>query len=109
MNTKTFQKLISLLALIGAIALAASTASAANLLSNPSFEANSGHALPVAWTYFAPPSAAANSNFWIEGNVPRHSPSAGALYWKQWSALNSATVTNVAGIYQSFSSSAGSV
>ena len=97
-NTST-----ALLALAAALLLSAKPAQAANLLANPSFESNSGHTLPVGWTRFAPPGAAAN--YWIEGNVPPHS---GVLYWKEWSALNSSSVTNVAGIYQDFDSAPGS-
>jgi hypothetical protein len=78
-----------------------------NLLVNPSFEANSGHALPIGWTYYSPPPPPNYfGNYWIEGAVPAQ---AGALYWKQWGALYLEPPTNnVAGIYQDFSSAPGS-
>jgi hypothetical protein len=77
-----------------------------NLLVNPSFEANSGHALPTGWTRFAPANAQSFGNYWIEGNVPPHS---GKLYWKEWGASYISKLTNIAGIYQDFSSAPGSV
>jgi hypothetical protein len=76
-----------------------------NLLVNPGFEANSGHAIPVGWTRFAPPTAQPFGNYWIESNVPAHG---GTLYWKQWGAVYNAAVTNVAGLFQDFSSAPGS-
>jgi hypothetical protein len=85
--------------------LACQSGQAANLLVNPGFEANSGHAIPVGWTRFAPPTAQPGGNYWIESNVPAHS---GTLFWKQWGAVYNSAVTNVAGIYQDFSSSPGS-
>lgn len=93
----------ALLLVAAALLLTAKPAQAANLLANPSFESNSGQMLPVGWTRFAPPGAAAN--YYIEGKVPPH---LGLLYWKEWSALNSSSVTNVAGIYQDFDSAFGS-
>ena len=93
------------LALAAALLFAASHTHAGNLLVNPGFEANSGHAIPVRWTRFAPPNAQPFGNYWIEGNVPPHS---GGLYWKEWGASYAAGVTNVAGIYQDFSSAPGS-
>jgi hypothetical protein len=94
----------TLLAVVVAVALAASPAQAANLLVNPSFENNSGHNIPVNWTRFAPPTAAAFGNYWIEGNVPRQQ---GSLYFKEWGACYNGT-NNAAGIYQDFSSAPGS-
>jgi hypothetical protein len=87
--------------------LAAGVALADNLLVNPSFEANSGHALPVGWSYYSPPPPPNYfGNYWIEGAVPAQD---GALYWKQWGALYLDPPTNnVAGIYQEFSSAPGS-
>jgi hypothetical protein len=76
----------------------------ANLLANPSFEQNSGHTIPTAWTRFAPPTAQPAGNYWIEGNVTPHS---GLLYYKEWGASYNNT-NNVAGIYQDFSGVAGS-
>jgi hypothetical protein len=101
-NSKTVKS--ALLALVAAVVLAARPAQAANLLVNPSFENNSGHTIPVSWTRFAPPTAQAFGNYWIEGNVPRQS---GALYFKEWGACNNGT-NNAAGIYQDFSSAPGS-
>jgi len=82
---------------------------AANLLVNPSFDTgNSGHAVATGWTYFSPPPPPGYfGDYWIEGNVPPHSA---PFYWKQWGALYlPAPTNNVAGIYQDFSSAAGSV
>jgi len=81
---------------------------AANLLVNPSFEANSGNVIPIGWTYFLPPTPPATfGDYWIEGAVPAHS---GTLYWKEWGALYLPPPTNnVAGIYQEFSSAPTSV
>src|SRR5215471_1450883 len=97
------------LPLAGVLALLAlPTAQAANLLVNPSFEQNSGHALPVGWSYFSPPTNSTYfGNFWIESAVPARS---GTFYWKQWGALYlPAPTNNVAGIYQEFSAAPGSV
>src|SRR5437764_14490914 len=88
--------ILARVAVVAALELAAGRSQASNLLINPSFEANSGHAVATGWTYFSPPTPPGYfGDYWIEGNVPAH---AGSLYWKQWSALNSAT--NVAGIFQ---------
>jgi hypothetical protein len=81
------------LALAGAFLLASSRADAGNLLVNPGFEANSGHALPVGWTRFAPPNAQVFGNYWIESTAPPHS---GMLYWKEWGASYAGGATNVA-------------
>jgi hypothetical protein len=80
---------------------------AENLLVNPSFEDNSGHVVPVGWSYYSPPPPPNYfGNYWIEGAVPAQ---AGNLYWKQWGALYlEAPTNNVAGIYQEFSSAPGS-
>jgi len=81
-------------------------AKATNLLTNPGFEANGGHAIPNGWTYFEAPTVPASSkDYWVAADFPAHS---GTLYWKQWDALNNSTVTDVAGVYQDFSSSPGS-
>jgi hypothetical protein len=87
--------------------LGAGATQAANLIVNPSFEANGGHAIPVGWTRFAPPTAQPFGNYWVEQGVRAHT---GSLYWKQWGASYSpAPTNNVAGIYQEFNSSPGSV
>lgn len=75
---------------------------ASNILVNPSFELNSGHAIPVGWTYFSPPTPSGYfGDYWVESNVKAHT---GTFYWKEWGALYLTTVSNVAGIYQDFSS-----
>lgn len=83
-------------------------ARAGNLLVNPSFESNSGHGIPVGWSYFSPPPPTGYfGNYWVESSVPAQ---AGTLYWKQWGALYlNPPTNNVAGIYQDFSSAPGSV
>src|SRR5260370_30198879 len=44
-----------------------SPSQAANLLVNPGFEANSGHAIPNGWTYFSPPEPPTYfGDYWIE-------------------------------------------
>ena len=98
----------AILTLAAALMLAGSPAHASNLLVNPGFEANSGHAIATGWTYFsAPPPPNYFGDYWIESNVPAH---AGTLYWKQWGALYlPAPTNNVAGIYQEFSSAPGSI
>ncbi len=93
-------------ALAAALAWTARSAMAANLLVNPSFEANSGRVIPVGWTRFAPPDAEPGGNYWIEGNAGPHS---GSLYWKQWGASYKAGVSNIAGIHQVFGSAPGSI
>ena len=93
------------LALAGTLLVGASRALAANLLVNPSFESNSGHVIPVGWTRFAPPTAQPAGNYWVENNVPAHS---GTLFWKEWGAVYNGSVTNIAGIFQDFSSAPGS-
>ena len=87
-----------------ALMLAASPASAANLLVNPGFESSSGHVIPLGWKRFAPTNAQSGGNYWVE--APAHS---GAVGWKQWGAAYAAGQTNVAGLSQSFSSAPGSV
>ena len=95
-----------LLALAAGLVLAAGPAQASNLLVNPSFEANSGHAVATGWTYFSPPPPPNYfGNYWVESTVSAHS---GTLYWKEWGVLYNSAVTNVAGIYQDFSSAPGS-
>lgn len=103
-----FRKLnFTIRALTLAMVLAVTAAQGANLLVNPSFEANSGHVVATGWTYFSPPPPLGYfGDYWIEGNVPAHG---GTLYWKQWGALYLDPPTNnVAGIYQDFSSAPGS-
>src|SRR5262249_21791085 len=79
---------------------------AGNLLVNPSFEQNSGHAIPVGWTRFAPPNAQPAGNYWVENNPPV--PHTGTLYWKEWGASYlSPPTNNVAGIYQDYGAAPG--
>jgi hypothetical protein len=97
-----------------ALMMATLPAQAVNLLQNPSFEANSGHAIPTSWTRFAPPTAAIFQpfgNYWVEvsgtlnGNpVIAHS---GNDFWKEWGACYDGT-NNVAGLYQTFGATPGS-
>ncbi len=93
----------TLLALAAILVSAPRPIPAANLLVNPGFEANSGHAIPVGWTRFAPTNAQPYGNYAIE--APAHS---GAIGWKQWGAAYAAGRTNVAGLSQSFNSVPGS-
>ncbi|SPE50665.1 conserved exported hypothetical protein [Verrucomicrobia bacterium] len=95
-----------LVALATAWAAIATQAPAVNLLTNPSFEQNAGHAIPIGWARFAPPTAQTFGDYWIENNPPvAHT---GNLYWKQWGASYGGS-NNVAGIYQVLSSAPGSV
>jgi hypothetical protein len=80
---------------------------AGNILVNPSFELNNGHTLPIGWTYFSPPPPVGYfGDYWVDSAVKPHS---GTFYWKEWGALYLTTVSNVAGIYQNFSSVPGAV
>jgi len=104
-NTKP--KLSAVVMLLGlSLAFTVEQAMAANLLVNPAFDTGtSGHAIPSGWTRFAPPTAQAGGNYWIEGNAGPHSP---PFYFKEWGACYN-TTNNVAGLYQDFSSAPGSV
>lgn len=89
-----------------AFLLPARQADAANLLVNPSFEANSGHTIPTGWTRFAPPTAQAAGNYWVEnGGITNQS---GLQHYKEWGACYDGT-NNAAGISQDLSSAPGSV
>ena len=74
----------ALLALVAAVALAASPAQAANLLVNPSFENNSGHNIPIGWTRFAP--ADGPGLLAIIGSRAMSPAQSGALHFKEWGA-----------------------
>ncbi|HZR20730.1 MAG TPA: hypothetical protein VFE51_25845 [Verrucomicrobiae bacterium] len=97
-----------------ALALWPGSIRAGNLLVNPSFESSSGHATystnvqpATGWTYFSPPEPSSYfGDYWVESAVAAKS---GTFYWKQWGALYNPGVSNVAGIYQSFSAAPGSV
>lgn len=92
--------------------LAAGPAQAVNLLQNPGFEADGyNHTVPTGWSRFAPPTAQSFGNYWneVSGNLNGNMVTAhsGSCFWKQWGACYNGT-NNVAGIYQTFSSVAGS-
>jgi hypothetical protein len=104
---------LSFLAIIAVLVLDAHPAQAGNLLVNPGFEtAPYGQVVPVAWSYFAPPTLGAGvQDYWVVGpkdyGVSAHS---GTYFWKQWNALYSTPPTNnVAGIYQAFPSAPGDI
>jgi hypothetical protein len=96
-------------------AFSADLSRAANLLVNPGFEASNGHVTytngvqpALGWNYFSPPEPATYfGDYWVESKPsPAHS---GTFYWKEWGALYNPGVSNVAGIYQDFSSAPSSV
>jgi hypothetical protein len=86
---------------------------AANLLVNPSFEANPGQNVPTGWTYFMAANVSLGTkDYWIvpsasDGCSPGFAAQSGTYVWKQWFVHNG--TNNVAGIYQSFGSSPGSI
>ncbi len=94
--------------------LAASPAQASNLLADPGFESDpGGQHVAAGWTYFAPPTLPPTTkDYWVVnqsssgGSFPPHS---GIQFWKEWGALYSGTVSNVAGLSQTFNSSPGSI
>lgn len=100
------------LALAAALALTTGPARAVNILVNPSFEIPPhGHVFPTnppvayGWTYFSPPEPPTYfGDYWVDNAVTAHS---GTYYWKEWFALNNDPTNNVAGIYQTFSSTPG--
>ena len=83
---------------------------AANLLLNQNFGLNTGNAVPTDWTYFAPPNTFVH-DYWIVATntvgCSHMAPQSGTFYWKEW-YINNAT-NNVAGLYQTFSSTPGSI
>jgi hypothetical protein len=102
------------LALAAALALADGPAQAGNILVNTNFGANSGQAVASGWTYFKPPTVPASTkDYWIGGPPTGGffaTPLSGTQYWKEWGAgYFAAPLNNVAGIYQTFGSSPGSV
>jgi hypothetical protein len=118
-NSTSFKTVnAALLVLAAAVVLAASPAQASNLLVNPGFESPpSGHAtygqtVATGWTYFSPPPPTGYfGDYWVVGptdyGVSAHS---GTYFWKEWGALyTTAPTNNVAGIYQTFGSSPGSI
>ena len=102
----------ALLALVTAVALRAGPAQAANLLLNASFEANNGQVIPTDWTYFAPPNTFVHDYWIVDTNsvgCSHMAPESGTYYWKQWFVHPLNGSNSVAGLYQSFSSSPGSI
>jgi hypothetical protein len=114
---------LPLLALATAIVITALPARAQTitntLLANPTFDnANSGHAIPTGWKYFTPP-LGGPANYWIINPASANDKSVetvdaqgnpNGFWWKQWNINLSGAVNNdVAGLYQTFGSSAGSV
>jgi hypothetical protein len=99
-----------LLALAASLLLAANPVQADNRLVNPGFEAGPflNH-IPTGWTYFSPPTT--RHDYWVPSPTDYGaSPHSGTSFWKQWNALYAPVPTNnVAGIYQTFSSTPGSV
>src|SRR5437762_6876755 len=91
-----------------ALLLSSFSVRAANLLVNPGFEANNGHAVPIGWTRFAPPTAQSFGNYWVEQSNATVSAHSGLFYFKEWGASYN-TTNNVAGLYQDFSGAPGSV
>jgi hypothetical protein len=98
-----------------ALALAVNPAQAGNILVNTNFAENSGQAVAMGWNYFEPPTVPASTeDYWIGGPATapgfHATPLSGSNYWKEWGAgYFQAPTNNVAGIYQEFDSSAGSV
>src|SRR6516165_2665904 len=77
--------LMAFAALLG-IGLAFTTPSrAANLLVNPGFEANNGHAVPVGWTYFSPSPQQGYFGKYCNGAALR--TLAGNFFYKKWGVL----------------------
>jgi hypothetical protein len=118
-GTKRATLIFPVLALAAGLVLAANPAQAAtNILGNPGFEvAPYGHTYPTNppvaydWTYFSPPEPPSYfGDYWVQTLSTDHGVAAhsGSYYWNQWSALNAGN-TNVAGIYQTLSSSPGSI
>ncbi len=101
-------------ALAAALTLAAAPAQAGNILVNTNFGENSGQAVATGWTYFKPPTVPnSTEDYWIGGPPTggfSATPLSGSNYWKEWGAgYFQAPTNNVAGIYQIFGSSPGSV
>ena len=101
----------ALFALIAAVAFRPGPAQAANLLLNPGFELSPvGNVIPTDWTYFTPPSVSAH-DYWVVSSTSvgcsHMAPNSGTYYWKEWFIHNN--TNNVAGLYQTFSSSPGSI
>jgi hypothetical protein len=102
-----------LLILVFAIALSPALTRASNLILNPSFEVNQGQTIPTSWTYFTAPNVPASTkDYWIvnpavDSCSPHFPAQSGTYVWKQWFIHNG--TNNVAGLYQNFGSSPGSI
>jgi hypothetical protein len=115
-RTKFTSLNLLLLAIAAGLMLAAGPAQAGNLLVNPGFETPpSGHqpygtTVATGWTYFSPPVPQGYfGDYWVQPGIA-HGVAAhsGACYWNEWGVLYNTAVSNVAGIYQTFSSAPGS-
>ena len=108
-----FPRLASaLLAIVMISGLSASPAKASNVLLNPNFELNTGNTTPLNWTFFLPQGTANPHDYWIvnpsvDACSPHFPAESGTYVWKEWFIHNS--TNNVAGLYQSFSGSPGSI
>src|ERR1039458_1622298 len=106
-RTKSTSLYFQLMALIAGLVLAAGPAQAGNLLVNPGFEAESGHApygtmVATGWTYYSPPPPPGYfGDYWVQSGIA-HGVAAysGSDYWNEWGVLYNTAVSNVAGIYQ---------
>ncbi|HWY29572.1 MAG TPA: hypothetical protein VNX46_02385, partial [Candidatus Acidoferrum sp.] len=104
------------MAIAAGLLLIASPAQAGNLLVNPGFETPpSGHAtygttVATGWTYYSPPVPVGYfGDYWVQpGTAHGVPPHSGSCYWNEWGALYNSAVSNVAGIYETFSSAPGS-
>ncbi|HUD48535.1 MAG TPA: carbohydrate-binding protein [Candidatus Baltobacteraceae bacterium] len=113
-DTKEFKApILAYLALAAALALAVRPAQADNILVNTNFGENSGNKVATGWTYFDDPTVPASThNYWIGGTNTGGffaTPLSGTQYWKEYGAGYFPSLNNVAGIYQEFGSSPGSV
>ena len=100
----------ALFALIAVVVFRAGPAQAANSLLNPSFELNNGNVVPTDWAYFKPPSLSAPDYWVVNSNsvdLCHMAANSETYYWKEWFLHNN--TNNVAGLYQTFSSSPGSI
>jgi hypothetical protein len=96
------------------LALGVGTTQAGNVLVNNMFSANSGVNVPTGWTYFDAPTVSASTYNYSIGGPPATgffaAPLLGTQYWKEYGAGYFLPPTNnVAGIYQEFDSTSGSV
>jgi hypothetical protein len=117
MRSQTNFKVLTflLLAVVAAVVFAPTRAWATGteLLVNSNFQENTGQAVPTGWTYFDDPTIPSSTrDYWIGGPPTGGfyaTPRSGSQYWKEWGAGYFPSANNVAGIYQTFGSSPGSV